>query len=435
MYTRVARDAFYTFAVTVANTAIGFLSSVLIAYNLGPDAQGVLKVVLLLPALLYTFLNLGVESSILYYGSLEKCFASMNRLTARITLLFLLGSAAAGAAAIWLGGAIFHYYDGIPLEYLFAVVPLAPLSFYLSMQTVLIRSENNYRKFNLVSIARQAAYVAAALCVLAVKSPWTVIAANYFAVIVGIALCKAGAKHGNSGGVRLHRRGFLKYGLKSYFSSIINFVNYRFDLVYLTPLESKQQIGLYSVAQSLSELIWAIPNSVSVVLLPRTVTMGRDEKTEVYLRMSRYISTVMVAVVVLAMLAAGSLIPLVYSSRYAGAVLPFKLLLAGTFFMTYAKIFGNAIAAMGLPEKNIYANAAGSVANVIANIILIPQYGIIGAAIAGSISYSVSGVVSVIVFLRLNRGRARLTDMLVVNREDIAAVARVVNRKLARRRG
>jgi O-antigen/teichoic acid export membrane protein len=433
MYTKLAKDVFYTFSATIANTAIGFVSSILIAHLLGPETQGVLKVVLLLPSLLYTFLNLGVESSILYFGSGEKNYRSINRLTVRIVLLFLLAATAAGAAAIAVGSTVFDYYKGIPVSALASVLLLAPLNFYLSMQTVLIRAENRFKRYNLISIARQLVYVAVALCVLMIKSLWVVIAANYVSVIVGILLCKAGMHHRNLGQSRPYMRKFMKFGLKSYVSNIINFFNYRFDLMYMTPLVSKKEIGIYSVAQSLSELIWAIPNSVALVLLPRIVNMSLEAKRVVYLRLCRHISTVMVGVVVLGYLTAGFLVPLVYSKDYIGSIFPFKLLLVGTFFMTYSKILGNAVSAFGVPEKNIYSNAAGSLTNIAINIVLIPQYGIIGAAVAGSISYSVSGFVSIIVFMRMNPGCVRLRDMLIVNRKDVSAIARMAWRKLQKK--
>lgn len=422
MYNKLARDVAYTFSATLASTAIGFLSSFIVAGMLGPALQGTLKALTMLPLLLYTFLNFGVESAIMYYGSRNKNFRFLLGFIRKFQALFTLASLAAGAAAVVLGSLIFDYYKNVPIDYLIAILPLAPISFYNSMQMALLRSENRFVRYNVASFVKQAVYLAAALGVFFYKSVWVVVAANYLQAMSGIVVCSLGMRHENQGGEQTHVKHLAKYGGKSYVSNIINFFNYRFDILLLTPIVSSAQLGLYSVAQTLSELIWTIPNSVSVVLLPRISAMSDNEKRNVALRICRCVGAGMLAIVVIAFFAVG-LLPLILR-KYTGSILPFRILLAGTFLMTYTKILGNAIAAHGKPEKNIIASAAGSAANVVLNVWLIPLYGIIGAAIAGAISYGLAGIVSAVVYVLMNKGKVRARDIFLMNRGDFSSLWR-----------
>jgi O-antigen/teichoic acid export membrane protein len=430
MYNKLAKDVLTTFTATIITTAMGFISSFLVAGLLGPTQQGTMKAVTMLPQLLYTFLNFGVESAIMYYGSRNKNFRSLLLFIRKFEGLFALLALAVGAAAVTLGSFVFNYYKDVPVAYLIAILPLAPILFYNSMQSALLRSENRFIRYNLSNFVKQSVYFVLVFALFFYRSVWVIITANYLLAFAGIATCSIGMRHENAKEESAHVRSLAKYGGKSFVSNIINFFNYRFDILMLTPLVSKAQLGIYTVAQSLSELIWMIPNSVSIVLLPRISAMSEEEKRAVALRISRCVGTAMLVLVAVAYFAVG-LLPLVLK-KYTGSILPFRILLAGTFLMTYNKILGNALAAHGRPEKNIISSTAGSAVNVALNVWLIPIYGILGAAIAGSISYGVSGVVSSAVYLRMGKGQVRVRDIVLMNRGDINALWKAAQKGMQR---
>lgn len=60
----------------------------------------------------------------------------------------------------------------------------------------------------------------------------------------------------------------LNYGLKVQFSNIIQFITYRLDVFIIGYLLTVKEIGLYSNAVSLAEIIWQIPNTISTILYP-----------------------------------------------------------------------------------------------------------------------------------------------------------------------
>lgn len=432
MYKKIVKDMFVTFSTTVLMALFGFVSSILVARLLGPEKQGAAKIIIILPTMMLTFMNFGIDVAVLYFSAREKFFRSMNRLMGRITLFFILIVAVVGPAVIFFGRG---YFVNIPLAYLFSALPLVPLNFYQTTQTAIIRAENRYMKYNLINTVKQTSYFVIVMLVIFYKNLWVVIAANYAMVLAGIVMCKAGVRHEDAEGAgRPHLKDILKFGLKSYISNTVNYLNYRFDDIYLKPFVSLSSLGIYTVAQTLSEQIWMIPNSVSIVLLPRLAAMEEEEKKNVSLRACRYVATVMFLISLLAVALAGIIFPLLYSKNYSDSVLPFRILMIGTFLMSYGKILMNAIAGYGRPGRNISANVAGSLSNVVLNILLIPKYGILGAAVSGMISYSILSVVTVMVFIRINSTKVRILDMLFMNVQDYKAVYALVRKRLTKRK-
>lgn len=78
-----------------------------------------------------------------------------------------------------------------------------------------------------------------------------------------------------------------------------------------------------------------------------------------------------------------------------------KILLPGIALLAVEKILSNDIAARGKPEINMYVSIFNVIFSTILNVFLIPMYGATGAAIATSISYSLSFIIKAVFFKRV----------------------------------
>ena len=77
----------------------------------------------------------------------------------------------------------------------------------------------------------------------------------------------------------------------------------------------------------------------------------------------------------------------------------------------------NDIAARGKPEMIAIQSALALVLNIILNLIFIPRFNFVGAALASSISYSVMTILLAFTFRRLSG--ARLRDLFLPSRADL----------------
>lgn len=83
-------------------------------------------------------------------------------------------------------------------------------------------------------------------------------------------------------------------------------------------------------------------------------------------------------------------------------------LLPGVVFLGSAKVLTNEIAGRGYPHYNSINAGLALVLTVILDLMLIPQYGVLGAALASSIAYMVIFFVAIGFYLGVSRRKEEL---------------------------
>jgi O-antigen/teichoic acid export membrane protein len=141
------------------------------------------------------------------------------------------------------------------------------------------------------------------------------------------------------------------------------------------------------------------------------------------------------AVILTAVLAAGLIVaaPIlcvtVFGSEFRGSIEDLRVLALGAFGIVALKQLGNALTAQRHPTLASIAIGVGFVSTVILDVVLIPPYGGLGAALASSLSYTAGGIAVAVIFSRaLGISPATLLPRFA----DVAALSRT-GRELARR--
>lgn len=93
----------------------------------------------------------------------------------------------------------------------------------------------------------------------------------------------------------------------------------------------------------------------------------------------------------------GTIIKLIGSASYTSASTVIITLCIASFFKPWGRVFGLTLDAVGKPKINFYMLAFSLVVNIVMNWILIPIYGVFGAALATS-----SSVIITIIIGQLN---------------------------------
>ena len=126
------------------------------------------------------------------------------------------------------------------------------------------------------------------------------------------------------------------------------------------------------------------------------------------------------------------LVRLVYGAQFADAGVALRLIIPGVVAYSVVAVLSRYLTGRGRPGTGTLILLLGLAINIVANLILVPRYGILGAAMASSLSYGLTAAVMLAVFIRLS-GRG-LAETLIVRPSDIAAafsVLRAVSRRLS----
>ncbi len=427
-----AIDTSITTVSRILQLAIGIGTSVLIARALGPKGRGIYSLAILLPTMLTCFGNFGIGQAAVFHIN-KKTYSPKEVLGNNVTLSLVLGIAGFLVGLIILlffGDLIF---PGVRKTYLFLALFLVPLNFLLSFVNYLLLGLQRIKEYNFVSVLRSLVFLALLFILLFVLKfgVKAAITASILSCLVAAAVLLYLVK-GIIGFVRLcftssYVKDALRFGFKVYLGNIIGLLHYRIDLFLVNILLNPMAVGLYSIAVVLAEKIWLISQSASVVLFPK-VCAETDEKS-----LKEFTPIVCRIVLWIALIGAISLlflgrvlIVLLYSEKFAASVLPFQILLIGTVTMSGWRILNNDLYGRGKPELNIYISGVSIVLNVILNILLIPKYGVVGAAWATSASYTFAFVAVVIIYASISGNN--IWTVVVPQRSDLALCKRVLRR-------
>ncbi|WP_101298280.1 oligosaccharide flippase family protein [Halegenticoccus soli] len=166
---------------------------------------------------------------------------------------------------------------------------------------------------------------------------------------------------------------------------------YHVDVIFLDTLVGNEQAGVYKAALVLVEFLWFVPRSVQSVMIQSTSNLWVQGRTDRIQRIASRSTRYALLLTTLMGLGLGALasdfVPFYYGDGASEMVLPLILLLPGVIGFAIARPLLSINHAKGDMKILILATGAAAAINVTLNLLLIPRYGMIGAAIATSTGY------------------------------------------------
>jgi O-antigen/teichoic acid export membrane protein len=408
--------------IVVAGT--GAATTILIARLLGPDGSGgyfLAQSVVLLLTVVCTF---GVEHGIAYYVSTAEwapraAFRSALAMAAGVgTIVAVLGILARLAVP-----SAFSDLSTWLVVVTCAGLPFALIWFYTGFVALAI---DRYEPYALLP-ALQAALAMVLACVgaVAVGLEGAVVGMTMATVGVGMgaavwALRRLPAVDGRSPGGQLGRA--VTFGIKGYAANALQLLNYRLDLFVLSAAASAAAVGQYSVAVAVTGVLWLLPQAVSDIVFPRVAHLsargheGHDHREMVETKSVRH---VVIAVVAGALVLAGALLWLVvpvYGEEFEPAIELGLILLPGACCLGVANVLSSTIVGRGRPVYSLYTAVLTTPFTVALYFLLIPRWEATGAALASTVSYAATFLITC-AYYRRTTGRAVL-PLLVPSRGE-----------------
>jgi O-antigen/teichoic acid export membrane protein len=166
---------------------------------------------------------------------------------------------------------------------------------------------------------------------------------------------------------------------------------YHVDILILRPIAGSRPTGYYRAALRVAEFLWFVPTALSTLLLHSVSELWTDDRvdriSELASRLTRY-NLLLTTLLILGLAAlAENFLGIYFGQEFEVATRPLLILLPGTLGFALA----NPIMAIGQAKGELRILIAGTgvaaVLNLVLNLLLIPHYGMTGAAVATSISY------------------------------------------------
>lgn len=382
------------------------VATVMVARAGGPALVGAFTLLRVLPGLAGVLAALGLPGAVPYFLASRP---DDPRLRPTLAVLALLGALSATLAWLVLTPLLHRFFFGqwgYPLVLVGALATLTQLP--VAVGKSLLQGTRDMTGANQAILAEEAVYLPVyALFLLAGNGALTMA----YALVVADVVVTAGIAW------RLARRGFFRdwgrpsvplgreiagYGARGQLGGLLNLVNLRLDVGILGAIAGPSVLGIYAIASKFAELLRLPGLAVNYVLYPVFASSGEPAaRARTNKLLVPTLTLPLLAAVPLA-LAVGPVLPLVYGRAFQDAVVPALILLAGLLGDVTANLVSAYLYGAGRPGWNSFAIGFGVVVTVVGDVLLIPRYGAVGAAIASCAAYLTTDV-ALLFFYRLAR--------------------------------
>ena len=394
--------ALATYGTNIAVAALGLVNVIEVSRVLGVSGRGEVALLMAIPVLCSHVASLGVQEANANLGAAEP------EQRARLATNSLLLGVAFGAVAALLTGAAIALVPAIggqasrALVFLaLCCVPLLLTKLYLNL---LLQSDRRFAITNLAWVIGPVITVTGN-ALLALTGRLTVsscIALWICGQAVGIAILAThtGRHFGFASPDRALAGRALRFGARTHVGRMMDAGNWRLDQWIVGAMSGSRQLGLYSVAVAWAELLFYIPGVIVLVQRPELVRADRATA-------ARRAATIMRRATVLAVVAgaglfvaAPALCTVAFGAEFADAAPALQALALGAVGIVVLELLANALIAQRRPLQASCAIGVAFVATVVLDLLLIPRYGGLGAAIATSAAYTAGALAIGAIFCR-----------------------------------
>lgn len=427
----INRKSFGFDAITVALNRFAvrgaqFATSLIIARVLGPDGRGLVSALTVPSQLAVTFSEMGIRQSTAYYLG-RKIYPPERMIP---TLLTLVPIGALVAVLLSLGYfALAEVAQGNWMLQALAVAPI-PLLLVTSYSTGVFLGRQKIAEFRKANWRPAIANVvlAAGLCWLAGWDVAGALVGALVAALIGALYAlkllsrEAPLKLGFDPEIAkaLQRKG-MSYALALF----IVMVNYKIMILLLSRFSTLEQVGYYSQATVIAEMIWEVPTAISSLLMSRGVNSDEpDAFSRKVLVLARFAFLAAIGVSVALALLAPYLFVFLFGRQFAPSAAICTILLPGVVAFIVFKVLNADMASRGNPWVAMFVMLPALLCNIGLGWWMIREQGAIGAAYASSITYIFAAIGYLLLYSYTTR--IRLSEMLLFRRSDWTLLRRAI---------
>ncbi len=408
--TQVARSGGFServvtlFAAQLVTAVIGIFNSILFARLLGPEAKGDYYLLVLVPNTVLVLVQLGLPTALGFYAARGRTTEIVRRAVALAIFLSTVSLLAVFLLLPTLESALFRGVDRTLVVVAVCVIPVLVVTTFVSSIVIALKSVRWYAG---VLIGQSLTSLVLLVVIVgfmgyAVEGALaTYLVAALFGV-TGFLVGAVRAVRGVHAGPAVTWWELVRYGVPLYPSSLTSFFSSRADVFLIAALVSDQSaaLGYYSMAVTLAEMATYLPNAVSSIFLPHVAGIAREDADRHVTAVAR--STILLTgATALLIVPAGTILISVVLPAFTPALPALYMLLPAVVSLAIARVVGEYVSGLGLTGRTSVATVIGFAVNLVANVILIPVYGIVGAAASSLLSYTVTALVITLIASRL----------------------------------
>ncbi len=380
-----------TYATQIVLIGVGLATTIGVARSLGPEGRGLYAVAMAMGMTGVQLGSLGLHASNTYYVAQNR---SLLPTLVGNSLAIAFGFGGAIAATLYL---VFRFAPRLaPVHGPLLVLGLVwiPLGLAYLLAKSLLTGVQEIRSYNKVELLNRILSLSLlGLLILSRRAtPDLVIAAALLGTSVSLgwtySLLKRCAHFRPRLSFQLMRAHFA-LGIKAYLLALFSFLLLRIDMLMVKYFLGPEQAGYYSIASTMGDYLLMLPSIIGFILFPRlSAVADRGEKLRQAEKATLGTAVVLIPLLGLAAVMAKPIVYILFGKEFLPAISPFLWLIPGILAMGMETAIVQYLNSLGYPSLLVWIWLGSTLLNIGLNFWAIPRFGISGASLVSSVSYS-----------------------------------------------
>lgn len=423
-----ARNVLLTFTTEVTCVGLNFLTGILLARILTPNDRGIMTLAMTFSLMMFCLTNFGLHEGTVYFIDRKKfspilVMGNILTITCGLSVLIII--------ILMLLKSVFlsSFMKGFPGEYWLPIIFLVPATLFQGVTLSVLRAKERFISINFLRfLGTLLLLISFSIVLLVFKRGIGACLMVYFVVTIlntlFSLLCVSRYVPISLVFDWTLSQDIFRYGMKSYLQIIFESINYRLDIFLIALFLVPEQVAYYGVATSLAELAWYFPNSVGSVLFPWLSHKPLNEVHQITAQAIR-ITLLFTGLIIIGLaIVSWILVPMIYGLVYKAAVPALILLLPGILAVAVHKVINRNFASRDRQQITILSSVIAMVIIVGLDLLMIPRWGIVGAAVSSSLGYFVAGL-SLLLFFKKDSGLT-ISSIIFIQRSDLIYLKRLL---------
>jgi O-antigen/teichoic acid export membrane protein len=392
--TKYARNTVWLLTERIIRIAINFFVTIYLVKYLGPDKFGLLSYSISFVTILASFAALGMDSIIV-----RDLVADGNKSNVILGTSFFLRLVSSIISVILILGVVVFSQEELSTSLLILVI--SSTTIFQSFNVIDFYFQSKVQSKFTVYAQFMSFVISSAL-----KIYLIIIKANLIFFAYAIALESFLFAIGLVVMYKIHDDRILSWNFNFAFSKkilkdamplmlagIVISIYMRIDQIMIKKMLDNTQAGYYSAAVRICELWYFIPMALSNSVFPAIVNAKKKSEKSYRVRMQRLydvMSWISVGISIPLTIFAPQIITLLYGTKFISAFPILQIYIWSSVATFLGVASSQYLVVENLTKISFYRTLLGMIINILLNLILIPQIGIIGSALATLISYWVA---------------------------------------------
>ena len=408
------------------------LSTIIIARAFGPVGKGVFTMAAFLPSLALNFGHFGLGNANTYFVAQDK-----EKTKKSFYNSFWLGLII-GYIFIVVFALLYRFYPeqilgkgDIGIRYFLLSLFTVPFVLWENFYQGIFVGKQEFKFFNLVSLlSKVLLFIGLILFACLLKLDMRVSVIYYLLLMILPAVIYTiyfFSKYGFP--IEFDKEIFkqtISYGFRSYLACLLAFLILRSDIYILNYFRGLEEVGLYSLAVGFCDGILLLVSSITLVLFPK-ITENQEQALDLTLKVCRITSFIVGLIILICFIFGKLFISLIFGNQFLASLPAFYILLPAAYFWSLISFLTQFLASKGIPWPTVYLWLPGVCINIILNIIFIPQYGIVAAALTSLIAYFVTFILYFIYLQTFNK--IHISNLVIPRLTDLKSIIQNIFKK------